>query len=415
VHALVLTHRLAYPPDKGERIRAWHWICALAEQHDVDVLSLADETPSEIDLCEIRQVVRRIDVVPRSKLSLPCRALAAMIQGHSLTQAWFGSRRFNSLLRRRIAETRYDACLAICSSVGAYTLDLPESLRLIVDLIDVDSAKWQRYAQTHRSLRRFIYSRESRTVAELERRLQRRADAIVAVSEQECSLLDQHVDGVEIAAIGNGVDTEFFSPTSDDDTPSTYNALVFVGQMDYFPNVDAVMWFVKEVWPALRRACPKLTLRIVGRNPLPAVRQLAADRRILVSGTVDDVRPYLRGAIAIAPLRVACGVQNKVLEAMASACPVVISSSVHRSLQVQPQQEVLVADSAAEWAAALTLLVADPHLAQTLAANARAAMLDRYAWPRMEQQMRDCVQRIVERPAGRAPSERASTVTPPKS
>lgn len=397
MRALVLTHRLPYPPDKGERIRAWHWLCALASHCDVDLLSLADDIPSEVDLCEIRSIVRHVDVVLRSSWTLPWRSLSAMVRGQSLTQAWFGSRQFRRVLQQRISGNNYDVCLAICSSVGAYAMNLPADIAHVVDFVDADSAKWQQYAQTHRRLKRWVFERESRTVAELERRLQQCAEIVTTVSDHECGLLSRIDNGAEVITVGNGVDTEYFSPPTDDDAPKTHDALVFLGQMDYFPNVDAISWFVKEVWPALRRACPKLTLRIVGRNPSPAIRKLAIDRRILVSGTVDDVRPYLRGAIAIAPLRVACGVQNKVLEAMASGCPVVISSLVRRGLDVQPQQDVLIADTAAEWTAALTLLTADSHLSRTLADHARSAMVDRYGWLRIEQQMRDCVERAIDR------------------
>jgi len=395
---LVLTHRFPYPPDKGERIRTYHWLKALALRDTVDLLSLNDvPVPPEYQQ-RVAEFVDRCRVVlirPSRRRSL----VRALLTHRSITEAHFGSAEFRRALAEWLAAARYDACLAVCSSMGQYLLDpLPGAPALLVDFVDADSAKWQRYADAHRGLSRRLYRREAREVGRLERDLAAQADAAFAISTEECARLPALRGGRPPTAIPNGVDTEYFRPSQD---AGRSRSLVFTGQMDYFPNVDAVTWFGREVWPALHRQFPALTWHIVGRDPARAVRALAGLPNVTVTGPVSDVRPFLASSIALAPLRIACGVQNKVLEALASGRPVIASPASAKPLAVQPQRDLLLADQPADWIAAVSLLLCDDQLARELGRRGREAILAHYRWESITRRMRDAVAAVAVPPAGR--------------
>lgn len=385
---LMLTHRLPYPPDKGERIRSYHWLRALARDHQVDLLSLNDRPATSDEYSALKKCVRNLWVVPLSRWTRPLRLARALVTGRSFTEGYFHSSTFAGFLKKIQFTQHYDLVFAVCSSAGSYVLQAPTPAPLIVDLVDVDSAKWARYAQQPGKLDRWIYRRESRKIADLERRLADVADKIITVSPRECRLLTDLAPSARTLAIPNGVDTDFFKPA--DKAPAPHR-LVFVGQMDYLPNVDAVTWFAEQVWPILHRQNPGLQWTIVGRNPSPAVQQLAQYPNITVTGFVPDVRPYLDAAISIAPIRVSCGVQNKVLEALAAGSPVVASPDVAEGLDVRAQEDFLIAKKPADWIAAIELLLKDPALAQRLAAQARETMLQHLTWNHIAEKMLACL------------------------
>lgn len=401
---LMLTHRFPFPADKGDRIRAYHWLRALTSRFDVDVLSPAqDEIPAAY-LREVGMLAKQVTVVRQPRWTLWPRVGKAFVTGRSLTEAVLGSRPFVQAIQDRLDRGKYDACLAVCSSMGAAVLQTRWQGSLIVDLVDVDSAKWQLYARRSRRFERWIYNRESRRVRDLETRLAERAALTTAVSGRECDLLRRIAPQARTATIPNGVDTTYFAPR----TPSgPIRRLVFVGQMDYVPNIDAVTWFSRCVWPEIARRYPDLQWEIVGRNPAPAVQALSRGRNVTVTGTVPDVRPYLESAIAVVPMRIACGVQNKILEAMSAGRPVISSYSAACGLAVQPQEELLVARNAREWIAAIHLLLSDPTLAHGLGIRARQAMLDRFAWdqiwPHMCQVVEDAAAMGGDTPAAVSP------------
>ncbi len=310
------------------------------------------------------------------------------MRGSSLTEAYFGSFRFSRTFRQIQSRVDYDVCLAVCSSMGAYALNGSQTPRTVVDMIDVDSAKWKMYAGRCRGPFAWIYGRESEKIASLERRLVGRAATTVVISRHERDVLRAVECKGTTLAIPNGVDVEYFAPLPE---AGPGHRLVFVGQMDYFPNIDAVVWFAERVWPELARRFPSLQWSIVGRRPARAVRRLRKVRNVTVTGGVEDVRPYLGSAIAIAPLRVACGVQNKVLEAMAMGRAVVASPAAACGLDVRPQEELLVADNPKQWVSAVDLVLTDAALASGLGVRARQAMLERFTWSRAAVQMVACL------------------------
>ena len=255
---------------------------------------------------------------------------------------------------------------------------------MLVDFVDVDSAKWSQYAGQHGWPMSWLYRREGRLLLAYERAVAQRATRSFFVTQNEADLFVRAAPecSATVGAISNGVDAEYFapehlfaSPFSADEMP-----VVFTGAMDYWPNVDAVSWFVAQVLPALRLQFPQARFHIVGRAPSPVVLGLAGDA-VVVTGTVADVRPYLRhAAVVVAPLRIARGIQNKVLEAMAMARPVVASIECAAAVDARPGDEFLVARDAAEFVASVAALLAGPVRAASIGTAARQAVLARYSW-----------------------------------
>jgi sugar transferase (PEP-CTERM/EpsH1 system associated) len=255
----------------------------------------------------------------------------------------------------------------------------------VVDFVDVDSAKWTRYAEDRSGLMAWLYGREGERLAAFERSVAQRVAASVLVSEAEAvlfhSVAPDSVPGIH--AIGNGVNAELFSPQHAFESPYTAGELpvVFTGAMDYWPNIDAVCSFADEVWPGILAAWPAARFYVVGMNPSDAVRALAQQPGISVTGTVPDVRPWLRYACCVvAPLRVARGVQNKILEAMAMGRPVVASATCAVGIKARHGEELLVADSSANWSEAVTSLLADAAAAERIGRQGRERVLADYSW-----------------------------------
>jgi sugar transferase (PEP-CTERM/EpsH1 system associated) len=253
----------------------------------------------------------------------------------------------------------------------------------VLDMVDVDSDKWTQYAPTQRWPLSWVYAREGRKLAEWEARVAQDFDATLLVSADEAALLQQRVphERHKIGAFENGVDADYFSPARDypNPYPSAVTGVVFTGAMDYWPNVDAVSWFADRVFPAVRDAVPTAQFTIVGSRPTADVMALARQPGVVVTGSVPDVRPWLaHAACAVAPLRIARGVQNKVLEAMAMARPVVASAQAAEGIRAEAGRDFVLAQGEAEFARAVVVQLQSP----ASAAPARECVLAHYDWAR---------------------------------
>jgi polysaccharide biosynthesis protein PslH len=267
--------------------------------------------------------------------------------------------------------------------MAQYVLDLPQ-LRCFVDFVDMDSAKWGDYALKRRWPVSAFYKREARRLLAYERDVAARAEVSIFVTDEEARLLRKEAPdcAARVVAIRNGVDSEYFSPSRQFESPFApgERPIVFTGAMDYWPNVDAVVWFAREVLPKVRRRDASVRFYVVGMNPDSSVRALASDPAAIVTGRVDDVRPYLQHArVVVAPLRVARGIQNKVLEAMAMDKPVVVATAAAVALSVRQGIELEVASDAQEFATKVLALL-DPVRAQRMGSHARSRVLSDYAW-----------------------------------
>jgi sugar transferase (PEP-CTERM/EpsH1 system associated) len=374
---LFIAHRVPYPPDKGERVRAFHEIRVLSSFFRVTVAALAHGPEDWRAADGLSPWCQKVFVVSAGGLGGRLRAAGAVLRGRSATEGYFHSRALRKALPHLAGESPFDVALGYCSSTLGYLLACPARAR-VMDFVDVDSAKWDAYSRSSAWPKSWLYRREAAAVSALEREAAGRCDAVLAVSPAETALLGEAA--APVLAVGNGVDTEYFAPPQGP-SRSRGPALVFTGTMDYRPNVEGVGWFVREVWPRLRQRHPDLEFQIVGRDPAPEVRRLAREPGVVVTGSVPDVRPYLgAAAAAVCPLQIARGIQNKILEAMAMARPVVASSPALEGLDLRDGTEVLCADAPAEWEERITALLAHPETAEAVGRAARQCVVERFGW-----------------------------------
>ncbi len=378
---LYLTHRLPYPPDRGDRIRSYHTLKWLAAHHDVYLACFADEAPKPDSIHFLTSVCTEF-YIERLSAKRWLSAAWSLARGRSITEGAFRSRRIRRQLRQWTVEAPFDAVIAFCSSMGQY-LDTVDGRcgRRIVDLVDVDSEKWAQYSLVHTGLRRLVYRLESTRVRRLERQLASQADAVLCVSEQEAALFRSICPDGHVVALRNGVDTEYFRPSITGETDEHAHRCVFVGVLDYQANVDGLDWFCREVWPQVRVKVPDAAFHIVGKNPTAAVRRLGEIDGVMLVGPVPDVRPHLESAaVAIAPLRVARGIQNKVLEAMAMGKPVVATPEAREGLDVENGTHALLAASSQQFCDSIVTLLNSHTLRRTIGAAARARTVEHYGW-----------------------------------
>jgi sugar transferase (PEP-CTERM/EpsH1 system associated) len=356
MNVLLLTHRLPFAPNRGDRIRAYYLLEALARDANVDLVSLVHDRDeaSQVDLLQNR--VRSVTLARVGRARSWLRAARALGIGQPLTHALLDAPGFNRALAEVTSEHRPDVVVALCSSMARFALRPPlDALPLILDLIDVDSEKWRQMGASARGPFGWIYRREARTLGPFESFAARRAAATLVVNDRERMVLESLAPDAPVHVVPNGIDAVRFTPPA---LPSAEAQVVFCGVMDYAPNVDGVLWFVKHVWPEVRQANESARLTVVGARPVPAVRALSADPSIEVTGTVPDVRPFLwRAAVSIAPLLIARGVQNKVLEALAAGLPCVVSTPVFEGVPQAARRGCLEGDTPSAFAASVIRLL----------------------------------------------------------
>ncbi len=378
LQVLHLAHRLPYPPDKGDRIRCFHTLKYLSTQADVHLACLADEPVPASALSGLRRYCARVAAVPVGGPLRWLRGLAALAAGRTVTEGVFSCPALAATLRGWARECRFDVCLASASSMVSY-LRLPElrDVPAVVDLVDVDSQKWLDYAAGAHGPRAWLYRTEGGRLRRLESHLPSWCRGVVLTTPVEVSLYEAFAGPGRAQVVCNGVDLDYFRPGPAVAEP----VCVFVGALDYRPNVEGVCWFARQVWPDLRSRCPAARLLLVGRRPIPAVRELAAVGGVEVVGDVADVRPHLgRAAVAVVPLRLARGVQNKLLEALAMGKAVVSSPLCVAGLAAEDGTHLLTATTPAEWAGAVLRLFGDPGLRCRLGAAGRRYVESHHRW-----------------------------------
>jgi polysaccharide biosynthesis protein PslH len=381
---LFLTQRLPYPPTKGEKIRPLHILKYLAQWYDVHLGCLIDDPADAPHIDTIAEMCRDVHVAPLDRKIARLWCLRGLLTGESLSVAFFRNRGLARWVCHVIETVRPAVIFVNSSNMAPYVLDLPNSAMRVADLADVDSEKWRTYANMTRGAMRIVYRREWRKVAALERRIAHECDLSSFVSAAEAALFSQKMPrcSSRIRGVSSGVDHHYFNP--DLHHAPVYDALhptyVFTGTMDYPPNVDAVIWFVTEILPTIRRAILSARFYIIGAKPTSKVRRLSLIDGVFVTGRVADVRPFVAHATAsVAPMRIARGIQNKVLEAMALGKPVVLTRSALAGIDATPSQQVILADTAEDFAAACCRLATQGDQAG-IGAAARQFVLHHHDW-----------------------------------
>jgi len=376
---LYLCHRIPFPPDKGEKIRAYHHLTHLARGHQVHLACLADTRADLEHVRPLEKICASVDVVYRSPVAARLFALAALPTSRSLSVAAFDSPDLRIRVERRLKEERPDILVAYSAAMAQY-VEHVNGVPRVLDFVDADSEKLREYGRLRPFPHSALYALEAERLARYEGRMAREFDASIFISEAEAEIVRHHAPGRDFSIIPNGVDLDAFRPGPKVARPRD-PVVVFTGVMGYFPNVDAVSHFARDILPRVRGQLPDARFVIVGRDPATAVRRLAGLPGVTVTGAVADVRPYLAdAAVAVAPFRIARGVQNKVLEAMASGLPVVGTRLAFQGITANKGDGVRVADSPEAFAEEVVALLRNPARQHELGQQARTYVERHHRW-----------------------------------
>ncbi len=381
MNILALTARLPYPPDRGDRLRAYHFLRVMSREHAVTLLSFIADERERVHIPPLREMCRSVQVV-----RLPAWRSALNVGLHfwrplPLQSLYYRSAAMRRLVNRTLAETRFDAVyvhLFRMAQFVAWPKGSEKQPYRIVDLTDVISKEITRSLPYRGALSRWLYAIERPRIARYEEHLARDFEAAWLVSPADRDDLARRVPQARLQVVTNGVDTDALRP---DGKPPRPNSLLFVGHMRVFHNMDAAGLLAREILPLVRRQVPSATLALVGADPHPRVRALASLPGVQVPGFVPDLNAALnRAAVFVAPLRFAAGVQNKVLEALAAGRPVVTTPIVNEGIRAEAGKHLLLAETPAETARQILRLLNDPALAARLGAAARAFVQERFSW-----------------------------------
>lgn len=376
---LYLAHRLPFPPNKGDKLRAFRHLRHLAKNHQVWCACFVDR-PQDFDyVSSLRTYCEDVIAVPLSKSQGLLRGAISMARGRTVTEGMYSNALMRKVLRDLSNANRFDVVAAFSSSMAPYAR-LVSASRRVIDLCDLDSQKWIAYGSHSGPPVRRLYEIEGRRLADIERRCLDEFDAVSVITDAEAERLRTATSCDRIHVVTNGVDLPA-APRPRTSTDRAGRVVGFLGVMNYRPNIDAVRWFVRSCWPAVRKECPDAVFRIVGRWPCRAVRRLARVPGVVVVGEVQDVAPELdRFDVSVAPLRIACGLQNKTLEAMAASVPVILSAEAASCVGGQAGEDYLRATDAPECANAVIRLLGDPAERRRIGEMGRAFVVRRHRW-----------------------------------
>jgi sugar transferase (PEP-CTERM/EpsH1 system associated) len=385
---LFLAHRLPFPPDRGDKIRSHHVLRALAALGPVHAGCFGEtvaDTANEVDLAELVES----HCMPMRDKPLPLAGIEALVRREPISLAAFRDPALMGWVARTLARYEIDTIYVFSGQMGQY---VPESWsgRLVVDLVDVDSAKFEAYARESKAPASWIHAREGRLLAREEARLAARADRTLLISEAEAELFASRLPTgceAEVTVLGNGIDARHFDPSGMAVHPALVEHgphIVFTGQMDYRPNIDAAVRTVERLMPWIRAVHPEAQFHLVGRAPAPEVAALDGRSGARVWGEVPDVRSFLAGAdLVLAPLTIARGIQNKVLEAMAMARPVVLTPAAATGIPGEDDVHFAVAEIDEMLVERALGLLARPPAAQAMGQAARRLVVERMSWAAM--------------------------------
>ena len=391
---LFLCHRIPYPPNRGGKIRPFNMIRHLSRKHEVVVASLAHTEAELKEGLALRDHCYELLAEVVTNSNRWTRAGRALATNQPSSVAYFWSPRLRRRIEDAAARYRFDAVMVHCAFAAQYVLGIPAHFRLL-DFGDLDSGKWLDYRQFRGFPLCYGYGLEARKLRRYEKQLTKSFDYSTLTTQGELEEFKKLDVAIPTTVIPNGVDSSYFQP---DPKPRNSRTIAFVGRMDYFPNIDGATYFAKDIFPLVRQRAPGAELWLVGSNPSRMVRDLGAIPGVKVTGHVADVRPYLfQASLTVAPLRLARGTQNKILESMATGTPVVATAMAAKGVAAIPGKHLLVADDPAHFAAEVSRILENETLATSLSECARRQVEHAHSWPRSMQILDSILDNFLKR------------------
>ncbi|MFP7753826.1 TIGR03087 family PEP-CTERM/XrtA system glycosyltransferase [Thermodesulfobacteriota bacterium B35] len=387
---LLLTHRIPYPPNKGDKIRSYHQLQYLLERGSVYLGTLIDD-PRDLGYADELGIncedtfFAEINTKAKRFIS----ALYQVATGKPASVTYFHDRKLQQWINIILDSRRIDLIFCFSSTMAEYLFRSPswkrikeQGVQLVMDFCDVDSRKWQDYGEIKRWPLSTFFRREGKLLQQYEQDIATAFDICFLASSRERRLFHQLHGGQNVSVLQNGVDLDFFSNRESTVVEkNTSPVLVFTGAMDYDVNIDGVLWFVSYIWPRIIEKAPDVRFYVVGSNPTREIKSLEQKGGITVTGYVEDIREYYKMAtICVAPLRIARGIQNKILEAMAMTKPVICTSNAFEGIIANPGQDLIVADEPEDFALSVLALLENSKKRQLIAERGRRCMEEKYSW-----------------------------------
>jgi len=381
---LYLAHRIPFPPNKGDKIRSYHFLKGLAKHFDVYLAAFIDDPNDWQYVPNLKEFCRDCFFAPLNPRKAKIGSLVGFATGEALSLPYYRNGAMAQWVDRTLSERNIHHVFAFSSPMAQFVMGSKyANLRRVMDFVDADSDKWLQYSKAKSWPASWVYRREGERLLRFERQVAMEFDASMFVSEKEADLFRSLAPeaAARVSGINNGVDTDYFSPGAHvDPFPAGALPIVFTGAMDYWANVDAVSWFAAEILPMVRQRLPCAEFYVVGSKPTKAVLDLAKLPGVVVTGAVPDVRPYLaHSAVVVAPLRIARGIQNKVLEAMAMARPTVVTPQALEGISAVVGEELLLAETPEDFGRVVANAI-DGAVASTVGARARERVVASYSW-----------------------------------
>jgi sugar transferase (PEP-CTERM/EpsH1 system associated) len=374
---LFLSHRVPFPPNKGDKIRSFNEIRHLSSRHELHLLAFYDHPEESEYSKDLQEYCRTVTLVPLLRSGRFLRAGLAMLRGRPWSVGYFSDPAMKQAFTEKLAALRFDLIFVFCSSMAPYALQTPGIPR-ILDFVDSDALKWRQYSEVRRAPIRWLFGYEARKLSELERRMIDEFDCSIFVSKREVSDQTDPVLFQKTIFIQNGIDLEFFKPSGH---TGGAPAVAFTGAMDYFPNADGALYFARDIFPRIRSIYPEARFYIVGSNPSTKVRKLADLPGVIVTGSVEDVRPFLAQCqVAVVPLRIAQGIQNKILEALAMGIPVVATPRAAEGLAGIKDLPLKVAANADLFAKQVVDMIMQAPLKSDVVERCRLHLANYFNW-----------------------------------
>ena len=385
---LFISHRMPFPPDRGDKIRSHHVLKRLAALAPIHVATFADDERDIAEEVELAALARSYRLVRRVK-PLVLSGVQAIVQNKPVSLTAFSNSELAGYIETVLRERPISTIYVFSGQMGQYIPDWFKG-RVVFDFVDVDSAKFEAYAERDTGLRRWIHAREARLLQAEEARQAARADLSLLISPEEAALFrarlaPEQAAVTDVRSMRNGIESRYFDPAAVRPEPRLLDCsgprIIFTGQMDYAPNIEAALRVIERLLPGIRELLPNATFHVVGRNPPDELSRYHERAGVHVWGGVDDMRTWLAAAeLALVPLEIARGIQNKVLEAMAMNLPVVLTPSAATGIGAVDGQHFVVADSDAELIDRVTALLSHPRQGWSMGLEARRFVVDHLSW-----------------------------------